>query len=73
MINRLSVKFIFYIRALLKMEVEYMKKVKIEDMRVTISYGQNKVDKDRLCDIFIDIIKELEKEGAEYETECSAT
>lgn len=50
-----------------------MKKVKIEDMRVTISYGQNKVDKDRLCDIFIDIIKELEKEGAEYETECSAT
>lgn len=51
-----------------------MKKVKIEDMKVTISYGKNKVDKDRLCDIFIDIIKELEKEeGAEDETECSAT
>ncbi|EGT2204551.1 hypothetical protein EQ882_17300 [Clostridioides difficile] len=51
-----------------------MKKVKIEDMKVTITYGKDRVDKDRLCDIFIDIIKELEKEeGAKDETECSAT
>ena len=51
-----------------------MKKVKIEDMKVTISYGKNKVDKDRLCDIFIDIIKELEKEeGAKDDTEGSTT
>lgn len=51
-----------------------MKKVKIEDMKVTILFGENKVDKDRLCDIFIDIIKELEKEeGAKDEKECSTT
>lgn len=51
-----------------------MKKVKIEDMKVTITYGKDRVDKDRLCDIFIDIIKELEKEeGAKDEKECSAT
>lgn len=51
-----------------------MKRVKIEDMKVSISYGENKVDKDRLCNIFIDIIKELEKEeGAKNETKCSAT
>ena len=51
-----------------------MKKVKLEDMKVTISYSKNKVDKDRLCDIFIDIIKELEKEeGGNSETECSTT
>lgn len=38
-----------------------MKRLKVEDMKVTISYSENKVDKDRLCNIFIDIIKELEK------------
>lgn len=49
-------------------------KINIEDMPVTITFGKNKVDKERLCDIFIDIIKELEQEeGAKNEKECSAT
>ncbi|WP_158540602.1 hypothetical protein [Romboutsia weinsteinii] len=39
-----------------------MTKLKIENMKVNISYGINEVDKDRLCDIFIDIIKDLQKE-----------
>lgn len=39
-----------------------MAKLKIEDMKVNITYGTNKVDKDRLCNIFIDIIKDLQKE-----------
>ncbi|WP_159065502.1 hypothetical protein [Clostridioides difficile] len=39
-----------------------MAKFKIEDMKINITYGTNKVDKDRLCSIFIDIIKDLEKE-----------
>ncbi len=50
-----------------------MKKVKIEDMKVTISYSDKKVDKDRLCDIFIDIIKDLNREGEVNEAKCSST
>ncbi|MGX8126630.1 hypothetical protein ACWTV9_10240 [Clostridioides difficile] len=46
-----------------------MKKLKIENMKVNIIYGINKVDKDRLCDIFIDIIKELEKEDLKKNNE----
>lgn len=39
-----------------------MKKLNIENMKVNITYGTNEVDKDRLCNIFIDIIKDLQKE-----------
>lgn len=38
-------------------------------MKISITYGTNKVDKDRLCDIFIDIIKELEKEDLKKNNE----
>lgn len=39
-----------------------MSNLKIENMKVNITYGTNRVDKDRLCDVFIDIIKDLKKE-----------
>ncbi len=35
-----------------------MVKFKIEDMKINITYGTNKVDKDRLCSIFKDLEKE---------------
>lgn len=52
-----------------------MKKVKIEDMKVEIRYTNKKVDKDKLYDIFTNIIKRIEtqekKEGEEYEEKNS--
>ncbi|MGX8126629.1 hypothetical protein ACWTV9_10235 [Clostridioides difficile] len=42
-----------------------MKKFKIEDMNVIIRYTDRKVDKDKLYDIFANIIKRLELEKKE--------
>ncbi|MGX8126645.1 hypothetical protein ACWTV9_10315 [Clostridioides difficile] len=53
-----------------------MKKVKIEDMKVTISYSDKEVDKDHFHDIIVNIIKRLElekKEGVTCEKECSTS
>lgn len=44
-----------------------MKKVKIEDMKVIISYSENMVDKDHFYGILTNIIKRLEIENKEVE------
>lgn len=50
--------------------------MKIEDMKVEINYSKEIVDKDRLYDIFTNIIKRLEtqdkKEGVEHEKKDSS-
>lgn len=51
-----------------------MKKVKVEDMKVTITFGENEVDKERFYSILSNIVKRLEKEekeGKHNEKECS--
>ena len=53
-----------------------MTRVKIEDMKVTISYSENKIDKDHFYGILTNIIKRLELENKEVskgEKECSTT
>lgn len=53
-----------------------MKKVKIEDMKVTISYSDKEVDKYHFHGIIVNIMKRVElekKEGATHEKECSTS
>lgn len=42
-----------------------MKRIKTDDMKVSISYSNKKVNKDRLCDIVVDILKQLNKKEGE--------
>lgn len=42
-----------------------MKKTRIEDMKVTISYSDKKVDKDHFHGVIVNIIKRLEQEKKE--------
>lgn len=42
-----------------------MKKLNIEDMKVTISYSDKKVDKDHFHSVVVNIIKRLNKEDIE--------
>lgn len=68
--------FIFYIRkVLLIRKVDDLKKKKIEDMPIRITYSNKTIDKEKLYSIFCDIIdremnKENNEEGEENEKKC---
>lgn len=53
-----------------------MKKFKVEDMKVTISYSENQVDKEHFYGILTNIIKRLELENKDVikdEKKCSTS